>query len=63
MITIAAMITVMTTLTSISERNVNAQMLGDYGVGWAGNAISSQQQQHEQRMINNDTINLEGNCY
>lgn len=53
------MITVMTTLTSISECNVNAQMMGDQGVGWAGNVTSGQQQQHEQRMINNGTIDLE----
>lgn len=53
------MITVMTTLTSINERNVNAQMMGDHGVGWDGNVTSGQQQQHDQRMINNGTIDLE----
>jgi hypothetical protein len=58
---IAIMITVMTTLTSISEHNVNAQMIVDHGGGRAGNVTSDQQQQqqHEQRMINNGTINLE----
>jgi uncharacterized membrane protein YkoI len=60
-ITIATMITVMTTSTSISEHGVNAQMMGDHVGGWAGNTTSSQQQQqqHEQKMINNGTINLE----
>jgi uncharacterized membrane protein YkoI len=59
-IAIATVITVMTTLTSISERSVNAQT-GDHGGGWAGNmtAGQQQQQQHDQRMINNGTINLE----
>lgn len=57
---IAIMITVMTILTSISERSVNAQMTGDHGGSWAGNITpSQQQQQHEQSMINNGTINLE----
>jgi uncharacterized membrane protein YkoI len=51
---------VMTILTSISERSVNAQMMEDHGGGWTGNVTSGQQQQqHEQRMINNGTINLE----
>ncbi len=53
------MITVMTILTCISERGVNAQMMGNHGGGWTGNVTSGQQQQHEQRMINNGTINLE----
>src|SRR5215216_4461126 len=57
---IAIMITVMTTLTSISEHSANAQMMGDRGVGWAGNMTSGQKhQQHEQMMISNGTINLE----
>jgi hypothetical protein len=57
---IAIMISVMTILASISERGVNAQMTGDHGGGWTGNVTSGQQQQqHEQRMINNGTINLE----
>jgi uncharacterized membrane protein YkoI len=57
---IATMITVMTTLTSISERNVNAQMMGDHGGDWTGNmTFGQQQQQHEQRMINNGSVNLE----
>jgi hypothetical protein len=57
---IATMITVMTILTPISERSVNAQMMGDHGGGWTGNVtLGQQQQQHEQRMIKNGTINLE----
>ena len=57
---IATMVAVMTILTSISERSVNAQMMGDHVGGWAGNTTSGQQQQqHEQKMINNGTINLE----
>ena len=54
-IAIAAMITVLTTLTSMSEHNVNAQMTGDHGEGWVGNMSSG----HEQKIINNGTINLE----
>jgi hypothetical protein len=58
--TIAAMTTLMTITPSISERSINAQMMGDHGGGWNGNMTSSQQQQqHEKRMINNGTINLE----
>jgi uncharacterized membrane protein YkoI len=57
---IATMMAVMTILTSISERSVNAQMMGDHGGGWTGNVTSGQQQQqHEQRTINNGTIDLE----
>ena len=59
-IAIATMITVMSASISISERSVNAQMMGDHVGGWAGNTTSGQQQQqHEQKMINNGTINLE----
>jgi hypothetical protein len=59
-IAIAALITVMSTLTQSGERSVNAQMMGDHGGGWAGNMTSGQQQQqHEQKMINNGTISLE----
>jgi hypothetical protein len=59
-ITIATMITLMTASISISERSVNAQMIGDHVGGWAGNMTSGQQQQqHEQKMIKNGTINLE----
>jgi uncharacterized membrane protein YkoI len=58
-IAIATVITVMTTLTSISERSVYAQMMGDHGGGWAGNMTAGQHQQYEQRMIKNGTINLE----
>jgi hypothetical protein len=57
---IAIMITVMTTLTSISEHSANAQMMEDRGVGWDGNMTSGQKhQQHAQRTISNGTINLE----
>ena len=49
----------MTTLTSISERSVDAQMMGSHGGGWAGNMTSGQQQQPERIMINIGTINLE----
>ena len=52
---IAAMITLMTISPSISERGVNAQMMGDHG----NMTSSQQQQQNEKRMINNGTINLE----
>ena len=58
-IAIAALITAMSAPGSIGERSVNAQMMGDHGRGWAGNMTSGQQQQHEQKTINNGTINLE----
>jgi hypothetical protein len=47
--------------TSISERSVNAQMISDHGMGWAENMTAGQQhqQQYEQSMIKNGTINLE----
>lgn len=58
-ITIVTMIT-LTNSIFLSEHNVNAQMMGDHVVGRAGNMTSGQQQQqHEQKMINNGTINLE----
>ena len=49
------MITVLTTLISMNEYNVNAQMTRDHGEGWVGNTSSGQ----EQKIINNGTINLE----
>jgi hypothetical protein len=55
----AALVTVMIILAPIGERSVNAQMMGDHGVNQSGNSTSRQQQQHEQRTINNGTINLE----
>lgn len=60
-IAIATMITVISTSISMSERSVNAQMMGDHVGVWAGNTTSGQQQQHqyEQDMISNGTINLE----
>lgn len=58
-ITIVTMIA-LTNSIFLSEHSVNAQMMGDHVVGRAGNMTSrQQQQQHEQRMINNGTINLE----
>jgi hypothetical protein len=60
MIAIATVITMMTIFTSISERSVNAQMISAHGKGWAENMTAGQQQQqHEQSMIKNGTINLE----
>jgi Peptidase propeptide and YPEB domain len=59
-ISIATMITLVTTSISISEHSVNAQMMGDHVGGWTGNMTSGQQQQqHEQQIISNGTINLE----
>jgi hypothetical protein len=59
-IAIATLITLMTTSICVSERGVNAQMMGDHVEGWTENMTSGQQQQqHEQKMINNGTINLE----
>ena len=52
-------LTAISPLGSIGERSVNAQLMGDHGGGWAGNMTSSQQQLHEQKTINNGTINLE----
>jgi uncharacterized membrane protein YkoI len=55
-----ALLATISVLTSNSERNVNAQMMGDHDGGWAGNLTSGQQQQqHEQRMSKNGTVNLE----
>lgn len=53
---IAALITAASTL-MIGERGVDAQM-ENHGGDLAGNMTSSQQQ-HEQKTINNGTINLE----
>jgi hypothetical protein len=59
-IAIVTMITLMSTSISTSERSVNAQMMGDHMGGWTGNMTSGQQQQqHEQKIISNGTINLE----
>jgi hypothetical protein len=60
LIVVAAMIAAMSILAPIGERSVNAQMIGNHDAGWIGNMTSGQQQrQHEQKMINNGTINLE----
>jgi uncharacterized membrane protein YkoI len=55
----AALITAMIILAPIGERSVNAQIMRDHGGNQLGNLTSSQQQQHEQKTINNGTINLE----
>jgi hypothetical protein len=55
----AALITAMITLAPIGERSVNAQMMRVHGGNQPGNLTSGQQQQHEQKTINNGTINLE----
>jgi hypothetical protein len=53
------LITTMITLASVGERSANAQIMGDHEGNRAGNMTSSQQLQHEQKLINNGTINLE----
>jgi hypothetical protein len=53
----AALITAMITLAPISERSINAQIMGDHEGNRLGNITSSKQ--HEQKTINNGTINLE----
>jgi hypothetical protein len=62
-IVIAATIIIMTTLASISELSVNAQMMGNHGGVWAGNMTSGQQlqqqQDHDQKTVINGSINLE----
>jgi hypothetical protein len=60
LIIVAAMITAICIIAPIGERSANAQMTGNHGVRLAGNMTSGQQQQqHEQKMISNGTINLE----
>ncbi len=58
-ISVTAMITASNIIAEVGERSVNAQMMGDHGVDWAGNMTSGLQQQHEQKTINNGTIDLE----
>jgi uncharacterized iron-regulated membrane protein len=58
-IAISALITTLIILEPLGERRVNAQIMGDHGENRLGNMTSSQQQQHEQKTINNETINLE----
>jgi hypothetical protein len=55
----AALITLLITIAPIGDQSVNAQIMGDHGGNQLGNMTASQQQQHEQKMINNGTINLE----
>jgi hypothetical protein len=57
-IVIATLVTTVSVLKSTSV-SVNAQMMGEHGKDFTGNITSGQQQQHEQRMIKNGTINLE----
>jgi hypothetical protein len=59
-IVIATLVTTVSVLKSTSV-SVNAQMMGEHGKDLTGNITSGQQQQqqHEQRMIKNGTINLE----
>src|SRR5919106_1050965 len=58
-IAISTLITALIILEPLGERRVNAQIMGDHGENRLGNMTSSQQQQHEQKTINNGTINLE----
>jgi hypothetical protein len=58
-VAISALITTLIILAPPDERSVNAQIMGDHRENWLGNITSSQQQQHEQKTINNGTINLE----
>lgn len=57
--TIATLITIVSTLAPFGERSINAQMMGDHEGNRLGNMTSSQQQQHDQKNINNGTIDLE----
>jgi hypothetical protein len=59
MVAISALITALIILAPPDERRVNAQIMGDHRENWLGNMTSSQKQQHEQKTINNGTINLE----
>jgi uncharacterized membrane protein YkoI len=58
-VAISALITTLVILASPDDRGANAQIIGDHQENRLGNMTSSQQQQHEQKMINNGTINLE----
>jgi hypothetical protein len=51
--------TLVATVSVLKSTTVNAQMMGEHGEGLTGNITSGQEQQHEQRMIKNGTINLE----
>lgn len=53
-----ALIAMIFTVTSTSGRSVNARMMGDHGASWVGN-MTDGLQEHQQKMINNGTINLE----
>jgi hypothetical protein len=57
--TIAAFITIVSTLDPFSERSINAQMMGDHEGNRLANMTTSQQQQHDQPNVNNGTIDLE----
>jgi uncharacterized membrane protein YkoI len=58
-VAISALITTLIILAPPDEQRVNAQIMGDHIENRLGNMTSSQQQQHEQKTINNGTINLE----
>ncbi|CAN5129159.1 hypothetical protein BH18THE2_BH18THE2_31560 [soil metagenome] len=53
-----ALIAIMCIVTSTGEHSINAQMMGDHGGGWVGNATSDLQEHQQNKMING-TINLE----
>jgi len=58
-IAIFALLTALIILAPPDERGVNAQLMGDHRESRLGNMTSSEQQFHEQKTINNGTINLE----
>jgi hypothetical protein len=58
-VAISALITTLIILAPPDDRGVNAQIMGDHQENRLGNMTFSQQQKHEQKTINNGTINLE----
>jgi uncharacterized membrane protein YkoI len=58
-VAISALITTLIILAPPDDRGINAQIMGDHQENRLGNMTSSQQKQHEQKTINNGTINLE----
>jgi hypothetical protein len=58
-ITIVTLITTVGILASMGQPSVNAQMTADHEGNRLGNLTSSQQQLHDQKKINNGTIDLE----
>jgi uncharacterized membrane protein YkoI len=57
-VAISALITTLIILAPPDDRGINAQIMGDHQENRLGN-MTSQQKQHEQKTINNGTINLE----